>query len=425
MEALTGLSAGVKFDSAWWDHFLQTTGNMTQTSVLKKCISPGDVSKMKKLILQVIIELAKVRTNHYGYRVFIDNKLLDVNEMNQVYDNPPFENEDMEDWCKRVFKGKEFGIIINSGERFNPELAQMLAIKTEPLFEKLGFPVEGINFTLFIGNYGHTPIGIHQDMPGENVIHYHLGPGKKKMYTWSKQHYEELEKTHNHKDIGKFLPHAEIFSFEEGDLYFMPQGVYHIGEQESLSTALTFWFYNHAKNRVVEKLHTILLEQYLIENNELLSPDRNPLDDYSRIEDILSTYQIPRYMEGLPMKEAIREAYKDLRNSISSNAGYRTSPFPNKDDIEFTSTDRIMAEYPYKIRYRESLDGESLYIYARGMKIAFKNFDCIKKMINVINDGYTLTVGEIMGLLDAGWEPEVGHYILSLFHKYHAIRLVE
>lgn len=245
------------------------------------------------------------------------------------------------------------------------------------------------------------------------------------MYTWSKQHYEELEKTHNHKDIGKFLPHAEIFSFEEGDLYFMPQGVYHIGEQESLSTALTFWFYNHAKNRVVEKLHTILLEQYLIENNELLSPDKNPLDDYSRIEDILSTYQIPGYMEGLPMKEAIREAYKDLRNSISSNAGYRTSPFPNKDDIEFTSTDRIMAEYPYKIRYRESLDGESLYIYARGMKIAFKNFDCIKKMINVINDGHTLTVGEIMGLLDAGWEPEVGHYILSLFHKYHAIRLVE
>jgi hypothetical protein len=425
MEALTGISKGVKFDAAWWEHFLETTSNMSRTAVLKDCISSEDISKMKKLILQVIVELAKMRTNHHGYRVFINNKLLDANEMNMIYDAPPTENESIEDWCKRIFKGKEFGIIINSGERFNPELAKMLAIKAEPLFEQLGFPVEGINFTLFIGNYGHTPIGIHQDMPGENVIHYHLGPGKKRMYTWSKQLYEELEKVHNHKNISKFLPDAEVFTFEEGDLYFMPQGVYHIGEQESLSTALTFWFYHHAKNRVIEKLHTILIEQYLTENDELLLPDKLPLEDHSRIEDILSTYQLPGYMERLTIKEALREAYKDLRYSINSNAGYRTSPFPREESIVFTETDRLIAETPYKIRYRDSLDGESLYIYVRGMKIAFKNFNCIKEMIDVINTGDTLTTRAIISLLDATWGEEIGHYVLSLFYKYHAICLVK
>src|SRR6202008_918780 len=107
----------------------------------------------------------------------------------------------------------------------------------------------------------------------------------------------------------------------------------------------------------------------------------------SRIEDILSTYQIPGYMERLTIKEALGEAYKDLRFSINSNAGYRTSPFPREEGIVFTATDRLIVEAPYKIRYRDSPDGESLYIYVRGMKIAFKNFDCIKKMIDIVNAG--------------------------------------
>lgn len=414
----------VKFSSQWWDVFLKTTENMTKTSIFKNCLSEKEIIELKYLILEIIIDLSKLRTVEYGYRVFIDNHKLDENEMDWLYDKPPTKKETIELWCKRVFEDKEFGIIINSAEKFNTQLSKIIALKSKPLLDKLGFPIEGINFTLFIGNYKSTPIGIHQDMPGENVIHYHLGPGKKTMLTWSKEKFEKLEKTHNNKNIEKFIPYAKEFSYEKGDLYFMPQSVYHIGKQKSLSIALTFWFYNHSKKRIIEKLHAVLLEQYVENNDILLPPDKNHINDLSNIDEILSIYNIPKEMNNLNFKELLKEAYRDLRYSISSNAGYRTSPFPRCSFFTMDINKRVIIERPYKILYTESLDKEKLYIYVRGIKFSFNNFNEIKKIIDEINKGVSLSIKEVLKLGSDNWNNEIGIYILSLFYKYHAIKLV-
>ena len=105
--------------------------------------------------------------------------------------NPPKENEDIIDYCKRIFD-KRFGIIMNNNEAFSEQLATRVLKMMSPLFEIAGIPPLGNEITVFIGNYRWTPLGIHKDHTGENVLHFHLGPGRKQMYIWEDETYEKI-----------------------------------------------------------------------------------------------------------------------------------------------------------------------------------------------------------------------------------------
>lgn len=415
------------YSTEWWDDFLTRTDNLAKTSIFKDCIAKEETHLLRTYILQIIQTLAKLRTNRYGYRVYVDGKLLDNTGMTLVYDAPPYDNEELEDWVKRVFGEKKFGIILNLGEKFNLELSKNIALKTQPYLEKVGFPREGINFSIFIGNYDKTPLGIHKDPPGQDVMHFHLGPGDKTMYTWGRKQYENLitEQKFDKQDLAGLLPYSTEFSFEEGDMYFMPEGEYHIGKQDGLSMALTLWRYNHTKDKLVQKLQHVILSQFLKNNDDLLVADKNELNDISGVEETLDIFDIPTEMENLNFKDLMREAYKDLRYSIHSNAGYRTSPFPIEEDVLVNLDDVIVLEKPYKILHKVSLNQAKLHVYVRGIKLELNNFDCIISLINEINKGYPAKVEYLLTILDRNWDQEIGFYILNLLYKNHGITIVK
>lgn len=414
------------FDNKWWDDFLTTTGNLTKTAVFKNCMDSTETQLLRRYVLQILGQLAKLRTTQYGYRVYIEGKQLDHIEMELLYNNPPFENEELEEWSTRVFGNRKFGMILNLGEKFNLQLSKNIALKTQPLLEKVGFPREGINFSIFIGNYDKTPLGIHKDPPGQDVIHFHLGPGDKTMYTWGRKEYEHLtkEKKIHKQDLEKLLPHANEFFFNEGDVYFMPEGEYHIGKQDGLSMAITFWRYNHTKDKLARKLQAVLFGQFLQRNEDLLVSDTNDLDDVSGLNDTLAIVKIPNDLENLNYKDLMREAYKDLRYSIHSNAGYRTTPFPQTENTVFDLDDIIIVEEPFKILYKESLNKEALHVFIRGTKVELNNFQCIKDMINEINKGRENKVKDLLAILDNSWDKEIGIYLLNTFFKNNGIRKV-
>ena len=90
------------YSKEWWDDFLTRTDNLAKTSIFKDCIAKEETHLLRTYILQIIQTLAKLRTNRYGYRVYVDGKLLDNTGMTLVYDAPPYDNEELEDWVKRV-----------------------------------------------------------------------------------------------------------------------------------------------------------------------------------------------------------------------------------------------------------------------------------------------------------------------------------
>lgn len=413
------------FDSRWWDNFLSTSKQMTETTVIKDCIPKQQTALMQKYILEILADLAKLRTNKFGYRVYIDGVQLENNEMIQIYDSPPKENETIEEWTTRTFGDKKFGMIINQGERFNLPLSKMIALKLKPLLDKIGMPTEGIIFTLFIGNYDKTPLGIHLDLPGKSVIHFHLGPGSKTMYTWDTKEYLNMvgEEKYNNQNIEKYIPFATEHPFDEGDVYFMPEDTYHVGTQEGLSIAIACWCYNRASIDFAIRLQSLLSEQYLSTKDENLKADKNDIDDVSGVHRTLDLFEIPQELEDLSFKDLLKEIYKDLRYSLYSNAGYRTSPFLKKEVISFEMDDTIELEKPYKVQYKESLNKEKLQLFIRGIKFEMNNFKSITVFIDEINKGHSIKVKDILSILNKEWDSDIGLYILAVLHKHNGINV--
>jgi hypothetical protein len=421
-------SINTVLDSAWWDTFIKETQNLTETNTFKNCLSREETALLRSYLMEIIADLAARRTNRHGYRVYIDGRVQTDAEMGKMYDTPPLQGESLEDWVKRAFGDNKFGMIINEGERFHRKLSRLMALKAAPLLEKIGFPQEGVNFSLFIGNYGWTPLGIHQDSAGESVIHFHLGPGNKTMYTWKEKEFRELVDfaTFNNRDVEPWLPHAKKFEFGEGDLYFMPTGEYHIGYSDELSLSLTFWTYNHTKFRFARRLHSMITDQFLKESPDLVTPDKNHIDDTSGVVEYFSHFEFTDGMGGKSYKELIDDMYKDLRYSISSNCGYRTSPFPFREEDSVVNIDWVVSnETPFIIKCRESSDKEKLYVYVRGHKFSLNNLPCIVTMLSRINEGGKIGVRELLALLDKDWSEEVGLHILGLVYQHHGIVKVD
>lgn len=414
------------FSSVWWNHFLETTNSMTQTSVFKDCLSKEDTNQMREYILEILADIAQLRTTNFGYRVYIEGQLLESNDMIDIYDSPPVKGDTIESWVKRTFGDKKFGMIINQGERFNLELSKQIAIKLKPLLDKIGMPTEGFIFTLFVGNYDSTPLGIHLDLPGKSVIHFHLGPGGKKMYTWDTKEYESLvgEKKYNNQEVSKYLPYAQEYPFEEGDLYFMPEDTYHIGTQSGLSVAIACWCNNKAAYDFATRLQGMVAEKYLEKTQENLKADKNPVEDTSGVNKTLDLFNLPDEYEELSFKEMMKEIYKDLRYSLYSNGGYRKSPIATKNETDLKPESTIQSEYPFKILYKESLNKDKLHVFVRGTKLELNNFGCIKSLIDEINKGEPMQVANLLSLLDEEWDESVGIHILSLFYKYNGIVII-
>jgi hypothetical protein len=415
------------FSKAWWDEFMRATSTLTQAAVVRNCLDRPKIALYEECVLEILRELARLRTNKYGYRVYVEGQIIEDGEMGAIYDAPPAIGEGFDSWIKRVFGDKRFGIIINKGEKFNHALSRDIALAMQPLFAQTGFPQEGVNFTLFIGNYDKTPLGIHQDKRGESVMHFHLGPGDKTMYLWEPEDYEAKISSgqYHRKNIAPLLPFARVFKFGPGDLFFMPEGTYHIGEQDSMSVAVTVWRYNHTDDRLFNNMHNLVHSNIRGQKSFAMRGDRNDADDTSALDPILSGYALADNLKGLSYADLIRETYRDWRLSLHSNAGFRGIPFARQEDGTFAASERVALEQPYQMRVKRGVIGGKMHVFVRGHKLEMRDFACIETLVNTLNDGRERSVGELLGLLDGDWPAAIGQHILGQLYRHHGIRKVD
>ncbi|MES2118788.1 MAG: hypothetical protein V4578_26710 [Pseudomonadota bacterium] len=413
------------FSDSWWQRFQEQTGGLTRPSVFKDCLDEERIAFYQEAVLHIVRDLAALRTVQYGYRVYIDGRQLDSDEMEQIFDLPPAPGETFAAWVARAFGQRKFGMIINSGEKFHLGLMTDVAATLAPLFQDIGLPRDGINFTIFIGNYDQTPLGIHQDKRGENVMHFHLGPGSKTMHLWDKQQYLALsaQDGFDRKQIEALRVHATEYTFGSGDLFFMPEGEYHIGSQDGLSMGLTVWQYNHSDDLLAKHLHERLFKQVRVTQSQRIRDDRNPLDDSSALDELLAVYRVRDELKDMNYSELLRETYTEWRYCVHSNAGYRHPPFELEDAAALTPDDVVQSEYPYQIQVRTSEAGK-MQVYVRGRRIDFKHFPCVQAMIAAINQGRRHRVSELLAMLDADWDRRIGLYILDQLHQRRGLRRV-
>uniref|UniRef100_UPI00321A1150 hypothetical protein n=1 Tax=Chryseobacterium sp. TaxID=1871047 RepID=UPI00321A1150 len=168
----------------------------------------------------------------------------------------------------------------------------------------------------------------------------------------------------------------------------------------------------------------ILSEQYLKPIDGNLKPDKNALENTDAVEKTLDLFDIPEELENLTFKELMRETYKDMRYSLFSNSGYKYNPSVVNDDFVFDSDTIIVIKDPFKILYKDSLNKEKVHVFVRGIKFELNNFQCIKDVIDEINEGQEIAVGQLFDILDEDWDMDIKQYILNLFYKHNGIKIV-
>ncbi|MCV2353173.1 hypothetical protein LNV09_03255 [Paucibacter sp. B2R-40] len=411
------------FSDEWWSDFLLETKNLSAPAVFAKAIEPDRIAFYQRSALNVVATLCRLRTVQYGFRAYADGLLLDRDGMERVYDQPPSPGESLEAWSQRTFKDRKFGFIINAGEKFDEAFSQEVALAMAPLLRQTGIPRDGIQFTLFIGNYDKTPLGIHQDIRGESVTHFHVGPGSKVMYVWDKEDYRKL--THEgglkHRDFNALKPYARQFKIEAGDLFFMPEGTFHIGEQDSLSIGITVWQYTHTNTDLARAMLRHAWTQVRPIDADAIVHDITSPDNGAHIDNIVPPHTVPLEYRHLTLEGLVKTAYVDWRHILFSNAGYRNPPFERQQREAFSRDDEVQLDMPYKILTRR-IDGTGkLIVYVRGHRLEVNDHPCLVDLIERLNDGEVHIVADLLALLDKGWSDKVGLYLLSEIHLYRGL----
>ena len=413
------------FCSNWWQNtFLKDTQNFNKTCVFKNCINPTDINDLRIEVSNTINTICELKTEEYGFRVWLDGEQTSLEKNQYVFENQIENNESIEDWSNRVFKNKKFGIILNAAEVLNPKLAQKIASFMIPLFKTNGTPLRGYNITLFIGNYGFTPLGIHKDPPGESVIHFHLGPSKKTIYQWDNDKLDQEISEKNlslKKNVKELLSSAIPYTFNEGDLYFMPSKNYHIGETDELSIGIALWSNKNFKEELSKELLQCIQEKCISDskNNSL-----NKFNTLESVSDMSLLFDLPENQDKLTFKDLCQESYKNYRYSLMSNCSFLKTPMlRGRKKTSFNENDYFINEAPFKIEfYSSGLNKEKLIVFIRGHKIVLKNNIQFIQILDYINMRETIKVQTILNFINSEVTKEQIMSLLSTLEYYYGIK---
>lgn len=413
------------FSTNWWKNtFLETTTSLTKTSFFNNCMSSNDTQVMREDIVATIRTLCELKTTELGFQVYIEGNKATWNDMDHIYNNPPQENEAVEDWIDRIFPDKKVGMIIERGEKLNNALAKNIAHKITPFIDEIGTPLLGINFTIVISSTGWSPEGIFKGDKGESILFFQLNESDHEIHTWESQNYNEFKGAGKSSvlEVEENLPKAKTFSFHEGDVCYVTSGDFHISRSENTTVGVTLQINNHQKSDLANKLLRVIVDQYLEEHSEFMTPDKNSIEDLSASRQAIESFNLPEDLEYIPFQDLIEETFKDFKYSLYSNSGYWTRPFSKEEQTSFELNDRIILEKPFHIPCIKSIDGDNIFIYVRGTKLVLHYHECIRNLIDEINKGEEMTVIDALSFLNNEWDESIGFYILNLLDTHHGIK---
>ncbi len=409
----------IPFSDEWWSQFKKDSSNMTIPITVKDAFT-DHVDELKGCIYEMLQNL-KSDEEGLAWRVWKDGK-LDSTLKDQIINDPIQSENDLLAWQERHFKNNKFGIILNNGQRYSDNAKRIISNFFDP-FLKNNAPLGGINFSIFIGNYGWTPIGIHEDHTGSFVMHFHLGPNDKTMHMWERSNYKEiLEGKDNDINPEKYIPFADYTcNFNQGDIFFMPWNYYHIGESHDLSLGITVWF-NYTTsdgllNGIWESGLNELTDSDISDNSEALYikdiNDENPINNLLNQlnDDILET----------SLEEFIINELNDYISAIKSNDWYDNGAIKHKKDNVNLQNDTLLIINKSKIHLKQ-LDG-TVKFFHRGDKVSFHHHNDMKELINRINEGTAKSIHQLISGLFNDWPEGIGIRILEILCENDILKI--
>ncbi len=297
-------------------------------------------------------------------RLYIDGMQSPPYE-NEVLYNQPHMGETFKDYVSRVTDGRKFGIIVNGAEQWSDQLARMGARVFAPIIEAQGAGRSMVEVTLFIGNYGYTPFGIHIDDPYTSVVHFHTGPSAKGMTLFSKEEFHRMNgERKNCFHPERLVPHGETFVIEAGDVFLLPPHWYHIGNTDSFSIGIAFAVSKYPDAKVTEKiLQHAITEEHL----------------RGSIDEVVKRAEKSEYSQA----EWLRRIYAESMARALSRRHLRYS-FVRFQDHVMTPDTRLIRDPDFPLTTIEV--DEDLLVFVRGNRIRLARNEVCARLMKVIPD---------------------------------------
>jgi len=424
-----------KTDTAWWQQVLADTANLREPIVLPN-VFENEVDDLSELTVDIFRKLTQARGTESGFRVWVsDEHGAIAPEPTKAYDeslcqNPPLPGETISAWGKRIFGDRKFGIIMNDGQLYSAEMNQKIARKIQPLLDLIGMPLTGVSTTYFVGNYGYTPLGIHQDRIGEDVFHFHLGPGPKVMYTWDEELYRSISGVMNNRtNIEELLPAANKYPFEAGDIFFMPWDKFHVGHSDEISLGLTMWINNPTPAFFIRKLARSILGEITpikdraIMMNTVLSPDSGIPGDPKIFEELAPYIQVDEAMADLSLQEFMRFSIESYRLGLLSNGGFVLLQTPEPLDADALLGHVVQLVQPFKIFHL--VLKQKIFLFVRGYRLSLAYHPALPGLLARLNTGEPVPVEDLIEPLLGEWAPDVARYVVALLLSHRGIELAD
>ena len=298
------------------------------------------------------------------FRVYIDGMLSPKFENSVLYSQPKT-GESFHQFLARVIGDRAFGVVVNGAEQWSDPLARFTARTFAPIVNLLGTDQTTLEVTLFIGNYGFTPFGIHIDDPYTSVVHFHVGPSDKQMTLFTKEDFHRLNgKSKSCFEPEKLLSYGKTFHIKPGDLFFLPPHYYHIGYTQNFSIGVAI--------AISKYPDTMMTKQIL---NRAVSAEKyvNELSDLSTKENELFSEWVSRSRE---------EFYCQMRSR--SNLRYSFNRYSNS---VISLDDPLTPDSDFPITYVDT--GSNLAVFARGNQFRLSSNELTKRLINLLPEAPT------------------------------------
>jgi hypothetical protein len=298
--------------------------------------------------------------------------------------NTPIDNgETFEAWMRRALPGTRFGLIINGFERWAEPVAHRMLAIFAPLLSSWGIPQTSIELTLFAGNYGYTPFGIHIDDPFTHTVHFQLGPGSKTMTLWTPERFHELNgPSKRSKDYARLLPYGESTLVRACDVYLLPPHYYHVAAAQEFSIGIAACIGRFPPNVLRARAMRGLMA----------TPAFARFLDGPGGQDILP--------EDLTLRAALNLACEELAAGERSKAGLKhLSRKRYSNLLEFQNIE-LRKGFPIEVLHR----GSKLVIYARGHRLQARALPALRDLLERLHSGERIGMRTLsslyLGVLD-------------------------
>jgi hypothetical protein len=400
--------------------FLKISGGMSNSCVVSDFIK-NDLDLYNQYFMQVMKCITNDNTNA-SFRVWLNHE-LNEEYYTKVKQNIVLDSENISEWSKRVFESQKFGIIINNVQRYCDELNAHVLEVLKPIIDSTNIPAGGFEMTLFIGNYGFTPLGIHRDFLGGKVIHFHLGPGIKKMYQWSDDVYQRLVGGpivyHNPE---KIIDYASKYEFGPGDLFFMSEDSWHIGQSDELSVGLAFWFNNHNRGKLFADLCMQISGMPILDKDDIMLPILNFNSEFTS-KKIPFHFDIDESYKSLSIEQFFLVLHEDNQLKLLSNGGFSNNPLKLEMNEIISFNGFVKGIKPYQIFIRK-INEDAMFFYVRGHQLWFPYDQSLPKIIEKLNSESTLSIEDLFFPLLKVWEEEIILYFIKLLYVHKGIEYI-